>query len=58
MAAHLGQRDVARGFVTGWLEHHPDDREFRSLLQNFDQILDEEFGIVPDSAGTRTGDQE
>jgi hypothetical protein len=44
-SAKAGRLEDARFFVEAWLNRHPDDKEFRGLLENFDQVLYEEFGV-------------
>ena len=56
MAASLGMKEEARKFVTRWLDRHPDDKEFRSLNENFDAVIESEFGIKADSAGMMTNE--
>jgi hypothetical protein len=53
ISARAGRRGDARSFVDAWLAKHPGDKEFRQLLDNFDQVLYEEFGIgeLPDTSG-------
>jgi tetratricopeptide (TPR) repeat protein len=52
-SARAGRVDDARFFVEAWLNRHPGDKEFRQLLENFDKVLFEEFGIgePPDTSG-------
>jgi tetratricopeptide (TPR) repeat protein len=56
LSATLGRREQARGFIRRWIDVHPEDREFRSLYDNIDKVLDTEFGAEgnssePDSSG-------
>lgn len=52
VAASIGLKGEAESFVREWLEIHPEDREFSSLLENIDRILLEDFGI---GAGKENG---
>ncbi|HSG29129.1 MAG TPA: tetratricopeptide repeat protein, partial [Candidatus Krumholzibacterium sp.] len=45
ISAMLGRRDDAVEFVSRWVQAHPEDREFKSLLDDIDKILYEEFGV-------------
>jgi tetratricopeptide (TPR) repeat protein len=51
-AAQLERLEEAKNFARQWLQGHPNDREATHLIENFDQILLEEFGVKvpPDSS--------
>lgn len=53
ISASMGRSEDAKSFVESWLAKHPGDKEFRQLLNNFDQVLYKEFGIgePPDTTG-------
>ena len=53
VSAKAGRLDAAKSFIRSWLERHPGDQEFRQLLDNFDQIIYDEFGLgePPDTSG-------
>ena len=57
IAARMKQSDSAKRYVQRWLERNPDDQQFRSLFQDIDRILAEEFGIVPAEDSLRKGEQ-
>ncbi len=58
LSAILGRREQAKGFVRGWLDRNPGDKEFRQLYDNIDKVLDTEFGAggssEPDSSGRQS----
>ncbi|MBU8923212.1 MAG: DUF2723 domain-containing protein [Bacteroidales bacterium] len=45
ISATLGRKEQAVSFVRRWLEGHPEDKEFQSLLDDIDRILQDEFGL-------------
>jgi hypothetical protein len=45
LSARAGRLDVSKSFVEAWLDRHPDDKEFRQLLDDFDKVIYNEFGI-------------
>ncbi len=55
-SARANRLPDAKSFIQAWLDRHPGDKEFRSLLDNFDQVIYDEFGVgePPDTSG-RTG---
>jgi tetratricopeptide (TPR) repeat protein len=55
-SARAGRLADAKSFVQAWLGMHPGDKEFRQLLDNFDQVIYDEFGIgEPPDTSVRTG---
>lgn len=56
IAADMGQAALARSYVAKWLERHPDDAEFSNLDKRFDEIMQETYGLQPDSVGTEQDD--
>jgi tetratricopeptide (TPR) repeat protein len=53
ISAKEGRLEDARWFVEAWLARHPQDKEFRQLLDNFENVVYEEFGVgePPDTSG-------
>jgi len=49
-AAMLHDAARAKGYVSRWLARHPDDVQFRSLEENADRVLREQFGEGPGGA--------
>jgi tetratricopeptide (TPR) repeat protein len=45
VSAKAARLEAAKWFIQSWLERHPGDKEFRQLLDNFDQIIYDQFGI-------------
>jgi tetratricopeptide (TPR) repeat protein len=45
VSVKAGQLEAAKWFVRSWLKRYPDDKEFRRLIDDFDQIIYDEFGI-------------
>ena len=45
VSVKAGQLEAAKWFVQSWLKRYPDDKEFRRLIDDFDQIIYDEFGI-------------
>ncbi len=53
VSARAGRLEAAKWFIQSWLERYPADEEFRRLLDDFDQVIYDEFGIgePPDTSG-------
>jgi len=47
MAAQLGMRERAIGYLQAWLDRNPNDSEVRSAIEDIDTILEKEFHIRP-----------
>ena len=45
ISAKAVRLEAAKWFIQSWLERHPGDNEFRQLLDNFDQVIYDEFGV-------------
>jgi tetratricopeptide (TPR) repeat protein len=56
-AAETGDVDFAKGYITRWLEKHPDDQEFLRAYEDVERLLREEQSASPGrrSAGTDQG---
>jgi tetratricopeptide (TPR) repeat protein len=49
VAGQMGEGDTAKAYIRRWLALHPDDVEMEQVLIGADRLLEEEFGVSPDS---------
>ena len=47
VAAQMGMRNRAIGYLQSWLDRNPNDAEFRAAINDIDTILQQEFRMEP-----------
>ena len=55
IAARLGSGGAAKDYLRRWLDRHPEDQEMQGILAGADRLLEDEFGLEPESG--RTGEK-
>ena len=55
VAAQMGMRDRAVGYLQAWLDRNPNDSEVRAAIDDIDSILEKEFRIEPPNEAPSEG---